>query len=161
MKFLEKLFCSTLFPIIALSIVACNSTSDNVLPPVDLELQVTPEIRIVYDSDLLARSVGIDSSSVDTTKGTPRAVINIKNTAGVAYTIEYQVVWMDEFGAPQQSSSSWARKSMPQNGEYNIVSMAKEPNMKKVKVHFRLPSDVEIWIPRPNPIQEYHNQQNQ
>ncbi len=144
------------------AMVGCASTeSDALTPLLPLESQISGQIKVIYDSQVMAQSVGVESANIDNLTNSPRLVTNIKNIAGVPYTIEYQTVWANSVGVTQQSSASWKRKSLPANGEFSIVDMAKEPNLTNVKIYFRIPSDVEIWSPIPNPLQEYYQQQNE
>ena len=127
---------------------------------IPLEFQVNKSIKVIFDSQLLVKSVGLASSKITTGNGAIKSIVEIKNIAGVPYTVEYQTIWYDADGVPQQSSPSWKRKSLPANGEFTIVDVAKQPNLNNIKLYFRLPSDVELWVPVPNPIEEYHNQNN-
>src|SRR5574344_71639 len=157
---MNKIFSLCLAVLVSSNLIGCNSTTDvEQQPYVPLEIQANELVKVIFDSELVANSVGIQSASIDKATGSSRAIVNIKNTAGVPWTIEYQTTWYDNIGVPQQSSASWKRKSLPANGEFTILDMAKQPDLTNVKLHFRVPSDVEIWIPKENPIEKYKQQQ--
>lgn len=146
--------------IMTLILCACSKEE----PPVQvisLEDRSHPQITIVYASEDVAHYVEIVDKNMDLSRNLPRSIIRVKNRSAASLPLEYQFVWLDDYGAPLLSRSAWQRTTLPQNGEKSFADMGKSPLAKTVTFYVRFPNDVEIWVPTPDPVEMMKQQQTQ
>lgn len=148
-----------LIAIMILLLCACSKKEEPSVPSISLEDRSHPQITIVYASEHVASCVEITDKNMDISRKLPRSIIRVKNRASANLPIEYQFVWLDSYGAPLLSSSAWQRTTLPQNGEKSFVDMGKSLSAKTVTFYVRFPTDVEIWVPAPDPVEMLKQQQ--
>ena len=145
--------------LLALALCACVRQEQQ-LQPVQLEDHSHPQITVVYGSESEQACVRVERKTLDDSGKLPRCIIHLKNLTKVKLPVEYQFSWLDAYGAPLQSSSAWQRVTLAQNGEKSLVDMGKSPEARTVIFYLRFPTDVQIWVPTPDPVQVMEEQQS-
>lgn len=138
---------------VMLSLGGCASNNTEQEVQVPLEIRSNPQLAIIYSDEMAARALVPMSINVDNSQKLPRAVVRMKNRATIDVPMEYQVQWEDAYGAPIQTKAAWQRMVMPANAEKTIVNLGKSEDAKTATIHIRLATDVEIWVPYPDPVE--------
>lgn len=152
-----------ILPLLALALCACVKQEQQPQQPqaVQLEDRSHPRITVVYGGEAEQACVRVERKTLDDSGNLPRCIIQLKNLTTSRLPIEYQFAWLDAYGAPLQSSSAWQRVTLAQNGEKSLVDMGKSPEASTVTFYLRFPTDVQIWVPTPDPVQMMEEQRNQ
>lgn len=142
-----------------LGLSGCQSTSEPQVTPAALEDQSIPNLTIIYGSQPVAHSLGFINGRVQRDGQLMKLTGSVKNLTEGTFPIEYQVVWLDADGAPLMNAPSWTRVTLNPRAEKPVVSIAKETRGSKAIVTFKVPADVQIFIPEPDPVEVMKYQQ--
>ncbi|WP_289171708.1 DUF1425 domain-containing protein [uncultured Parasutterella sp.] len=129
--------------------------------PVALEDTSVSGLTIIYGTEPLARSVGFLGGKVYQDGSLKRMSGSIKNLTQATFPVEYQVTWHDVNGAPLPNASSWTRVTLNPRAQKPISSFAKGTEGQSAVLTFKVPADVEIFIPEPDPVEVMRYQQEQ
>ena len=130
-------------------------------PPVatPLEDHSVPGLTIIYGSEPLAGAVGFINAKVYKDGNLERLSGSVKNLTQTAFTIEYQVIWQDINGSPLPNASPWNRFTLNPRAQKPITSIAKGVDGKTAILTFKVPMDVQIFVPEPDPVEVMNYQQ--
>lgn len=145
--------------LLALTLCACGKQEPQIQPVVSLEDRSHPQITVIYGGEAERTCVRVESKAFDNSGNLPRCILRLKNLTKSQLPIEYQFSWLDAHGAPLLSSPAWQRATLGQNGEKSLVNLGKSPQASSVTFHLRFPTDVQIWVPSPDPAQLTPGQQ--
>lgn len=143
----------------SLVLSGCQSTNVPQITPAALEDQSIPNLTIIYGSQPLAQSLGFINGRVQRDGKLMKLTGSVKNLTEGTFPIEYQVSWVDADGAALMNSPSWNRVTLNPRAEKPIVSLAKEMRGSKAIVTFKVPADIQIFIPEPDPVEVMKYQQ--
>ncbi len=136
-------------------LVGCAS-QEPVVPSAPLEETPQSDIKIIYGLQELANSVKVIEPKVFLDGRLYKFTGSLKNLTSAEFPVEYQVIWKAADGGAAQSPSSWQRVTLYPRSEKPITAIAKDINARSVIVTIKLPQDLQIFIPAPDPI-EYEN----
>ncbi|MCD8338972.1 MAG: hypothetical protein LUC43_02045 [Burkholderiales bacterium] len=124
-----------------------------------LEDTSIPKLTIIYTNEDVARAVGVINARVQQMGGLERLTGSIKNLSTTQFPIEYQVTWTDAYDGALNSSSPWIRVTLPGRGKKPFSIIGKDPHAALATMTIRVPTDVEIIVPGPDPEEAMQYQQ--
>ena len=144
---------------VVLCLAGCKSQTTPAVAPAALEDTSIPNLTIIYGSEPVARSLGFVKGKVFRDGQLMKLTGSVKNLSQATFPIGYQVAWTDGDGAPLMNSPSWIRVTLNPRAEKPIVNVAKETRGAQAIVTFKVPADVQIFIPEPDPVEVMKYQQ--
>lgn len=138
------------------SLLAGCANQQPTIPSAPLEEMVQANLKIIYGTPTLANAIKFVEGNVFQDGRLYKCVGSFKNLTSSEFPIEYQVTWKDANGGSVQSPSSWQRVTMYPRSEKPITAIAKDVTARSAIVTIKLPQDLQIFIPAPDPI-EYEN----
>lgn len=161
MKSISKKIVLVICTAMTFGLSGCATQEQPAPQPVALEDTSVSGLTIIYGSEPLARSVGFINAKVYQDGALKRMSGSIKNLTQATFPVEYQVTWEDANGAPLPNSSPWNRVTLNPRAQKAISSFAKGVGGDHAVVTFKVPADVEIFVPEPDPVEVMKYQQEQ
>lgn len=124
-----------------------------------LTAQVAPAVTVHYDNELVARALQVVNASMTKSGQLPKLAFSIRNKISERYPIEYQIEWRDADGAPLLVSSAWQQVTLTGNADKAVQSIGKSVNARSAAITIRIPQQVEIYVPEPDPVEQMKMQQ--
>lgn len=122
--------------------------------PVQLVDNSVPNIRITYANEQVATTVKTLNAHIIKKGALPKLVFQIVNFTQAKFPIEYKVQWLDEDGAPLQSTAPWLQTTLSGMEAKPVVSLGKSVDAHAAQITIRFPQNVEIYVPTPDPVEK-------
>jgi uncharacterized protein YcfL len=127
--------------------------------PVELVDTSVPNLKISYADENVARSVKVLNARVVKKGQFPRVAFEIVNFTQVKFPIEYKVQWCEADGTPLQSSAPWLQTTLSGTEAKPVGSMGKSVDAVFANVTIRFPTNVQIFVPTPDPVEQMRIEQ--
>lgn len=122
--------------------------------PVQLVDNSVPGVNITYADEQVATTVKVMTPRITRNGRFPKLVFQLVNFSQVKLPIEYKVQWVDADGAPLQSSAPWLQTTLSGTEAKPLVSLGKAADAAACHVTVRFPTNVEIYVPTPDPVEQ-------
>lgn len=141
----------------ALIMAGCASTQPPQEPlpePIQLVDTSVPNLRVTYADEQVAQCVKVMTARVVKKGQFPKVAFQLVNFTQAKFPIEYKIQWVDEDGAPLQSTAPWLQTTLSGSEAKPISSLGKSVEAFAALVTIRFPTSVEIYVPTPDPVEQ-------
>lgn len=131
-----------------------NEPVPEVKAPVQLVDRSVPNVEITYSSEPVAVAMKVMNVRLTKSGVFPKLVFHAVNFTQTKFPIEYKVQWLDADGAPLPTSAPWLQTTLSGMEAKPLSAIGKSVDAKAVKLTVRFPSNVEIYVPTPDPMEK-------
>lgn len=131
-----------------------NEPVPEVKAPVQLVDRSVPNVEITYSSEPVAVVMKVMNVRLTKLGVFPKLVFHAVNFTQTKFPIEYKVQWLDADGAPLPTSAPWLQTTLSGMEAKPLSAIGKSVDAKAVKLTVRFPSNVEIYVPTPDPMEK-------
>ncbi len=122
--------------------------------PIQLVDTSVKNVRITYADEQVATAIKAMNARITKKDAFPKLVFQLVNLTQTKLPIEYKIQWLDQDGAPLQSSAAWLQATLTGMEVKPIVSLGKSVDAQSAQVTVRFPQNVEIYVPTPDPVEQ-------
>ncbi len=122
--------------------------------PIQLVDTSYQNVRISYANEQVATAMKVLNARIVRKGALPKLTFQLVNFSQAKYPIEYKVQWVDEDGMPLMSTAPWLQTTLTGMEAKPIGSIGKSVNAKAAHITIRFPTNVEIYVPTPDPVEK-------